>query len=111
MQQLKPWESWAELLRARGEQGASLLAEADPMKDWVTLRPAQFGEARFDELRQTLVWPLLDRDGQLLTAELPFDDYSRHAVARIERLRRPALAPGTLVIARLRASAQAGLVA
>jgi hypothetical protein len=111
LQQLKPWESWAELFRARGEQRASLLAEPDPMRDWVTLRPVKFGEARFDDARQTLIWPLLDGEGHMLAAELPFDEYSRHAIGRVERLGPSELAPGTLVIARLRASAQGGAVA
>jgi len=108
---LKPWESWVDMLTARGEQLASLLAEPDPMKDWVTLRPAQFGKARFDDARQTLVWPLLDGEGHVLAAEMPFDEYSRHAIERVERLGPSDLAPGTLVIARLRASAQGGVVA
>lgn len=111
VQQLKPWESWAALLSARGEQRASLLAEPDPMKDWVALRPAKFGEARFDDVRQTLVWPLTDGKGHTLAAEVPFDEYSRHAIGRVERLGPSELVPGTLVIARLRASAQGGMVA
>lgn len=110
-QQLKPWESWTELFNTRGEQRTSLLVGPDPMKDWVSLRPAQFGEARFDDARQTLIWPLLDGEGHMLAAEMPFDDYSRHAIGRVERLGPPELVPGTLVIARLRASAQGGVVA
>ena len=110
-QQLKPWDSWTELFSARGEQRASLLAEPDPMKDWVALQPAQFGKARFDSARQTLIWPLLDCEGHMLAAEMPFDDFSLHAIGRIERLGLSGLAPGTLVIARLRASVQGGLVA
>lgn len=109
--QLKPWESWVDMLTARGEQRASLLAESDPMKDWVTLRPAQFGQAQFDDARQTLIWPLLDGEGHMLAAEVPFDEYSRHAIGRVERLGPSELAPGTLVIARLRASTQGSVVA
>jgi len=110
-QQLSPWASWTDLFRARGERRASLLAEPDPMGDWVALRPTTFGAARFDEARQTLVWPLVDAEGHLLAAELPFDEYSRHAIGRIEQLGLSGLEPGTLVIARLRASAQSGVVA
>jgi hypothetical protein len=111
VQKLKPWQSWTELFTARGEQRASLLAEPDPMKDWVTLQPTKFGDARFDAARQTLIWPLLDGEGHMLAAEVPFDEYSRHVIARIESLSSSDLAPGTLVIARLRASAQGGVVA
>lgn len=111
MQQLQPWDSWAALCSTRGEQNASLLAEPAPMKDWAALRPAQFGEARFDDARQTLVWPLLDGEGHTLAAEIPFHEYSRHAIGRVERLGSSELVPGTLVIVRLRASAQGGVVA
>jgi hypothetical protein len=111
VRQLKPWESWADMLAARGERHASLLAEPDPMKDWLTLRPAKFGAARFDETRQTLIWPLLDAQGHMLAAEIPFHAFTRHAIGRIERLEPSALVPGTLVVARLRASAQGGVVA
>ncbi|HPG77499.1 MAG TPA: hypothetical protein PK756_02480 [Piscinibacter sp.] len=111
IEQLKPWDSWTALCSARGERRASLLAEPEPMKDWVALRPARVGEARFDDARQTLIWPLLDGEGHTLDAELPFDEYSRHAIGRIERLGPAELTPGTLVIARLRASAQGGVLA
>jgi hypothetical protein len=111
VQQLRPWDSWTALCSARGEQRASLLAEPEPMKDWVALRPTQFGEARFDDARQTLLWPLLDGKGHTLAAEIPFDEYSRHAIGRVERLGPTELVPGTLVIARLRASSQGGMVA
>lgn len=111
VQQLKSCRVWAELLSARGERRVSLLAEPQPMKDWVALEPAQFGEARFDDARQTLMWPLLDEQGQVLAAEIAFDDYSRHAIGRIEGLGPSALRPGTQVIARLRPSAQGGVVA
>jgi hypothetical protein len=111
VQQLKPLSSWGAMCSARSEARASLLAEPQPMKDWVALQPAQFGAARFDEARQTLLWPLQDGEGQTLTAEIPFDEYSRHAIARVEGLQSAGLAPGTLLIARLRAASQGGLVA
>lgn len=110
VQQLKPFESWTELFRARSEQRASLLVEPEPMKDWVALQPTQFGKARFDSARQTLIWPLQDGEGNMLVAELPFDDFNAHAIGRIERLGLSELAQGTVVIARLRASVQGGLV-
>ena len=110
-QQLKPWTSWSALYRARGERRASLLAEPAPMKDWVALQPTTFGAARFDEARQTLVWPLLDGEGHTLDAEIPFDAFSRHAIERVERLSTTELASGTLLIARMRASATGGVAA
>ena len=47
----------------------------------------------------------------MLVAEMPFDDFSVHAIGRVERLGPPELVPGTVVTARLRASTQGGVVA
>lgn len=109
VEQLKPWHSWAALCEARSTQRASLLAEPEPMKEWVALKPAQFGKARFDDARQTLVWPLLDYEGRTLTAEISFGEYSRHAIVRIERLGATELASGTLLIAKFRPQGRAGV--
>ncbi len=111
VQQLRPRNSWTALCDALGAQRASLLAEPEPMKAWVALQPGQFGKARFDDARQTLVWPLLDDEGHTLAAEIPLDEYSGHAIGRIEQLRSTELVPGTLAIARLRASARGGVTA
>ncbi len=109
--QLKPCASWPALYRARCEQRASLLAEPAPMKDWVALQPTRFGTARFDEARQTLVWPLLDAEGHTLDAEIPFDEFGGHAIERVERLGTTDLATGTLLIARLSASGNGSVAA
>lgn len=108
--QLRPWTSWAELQAARSGARRSLLAEAMPVNDWAALRPATFGAACFDETRQTLVWPLLDEAGRTLVAELPFGEYTRHAISRIEALRPEATASGALLVARIRLADQ-GVVA
>lgn len=111
VQHLKPWSSWADMLSARSEHRVSLLSEPDPMKDWVALQPAKFGDARFDDARQVLVWPLLDSAGRTLSAEISFNEYTRHAIERVERLAPSDLVPGTLLIARLLPSSQGGVAA
>ncbi len=102
--QLRPVASWEEIAAARSAERRSLLSEPQPMKDWFVLRPAEFGAARFDGARQTLVWPLLDASGNELPLELPFSNLSEHAMTRLE-----ALEPGpnvdTLVVARIGANA------
>lgn len=106
---LKPQEDWPALLRQRAQGRRSLLSEPDPLKDWAVLRPAQFGAARFDAARQTLLWPLHDSAGATLMLELAYSEYASHAIERIEQLHQGALPAGTLVVARLRSGA-AGLV-
>lgn len=98
---------WAELVAQYRRDKRSLLAEPRPMADWVVVKPARFGEARFLGDRQTQVWPLFDADDRRLDAELPYSERSDHAIDRIEHLRD--LPPGMCVIGRLRPGAT-GLV-
>ena len=98
---LRPFSSWPEAFQARTATRLSLLATPQPMKDWAVLRPQRFGAARFDEARQVLVWPLFDADDNRLDAELAYDDYTAHAIARIEALKPAGLGDGTLLVARL----------
>jgi hypothetical protein len=102
IEQLRPivFANWAELARLRAAQRRSLLCEAQPMKDWVVLKPARFVRADFDATRQTLVWGLVDDEGAVLRAELVYDKYTTPAIERIERLEGDA--GDTWVVARLR---------
>lgn len=106
---LTPHASWSAVNDARQSRRLSLLAEPQPMRDWVVLEPARYGQARFDATRQTLVWPLHDAEDRLLMAEIAYSPLSAHAIERIE-----ALAPGQLagqrLVARLRTTA-GGLIA
>ena len=104
-------DEWAALAQAWRQQRASLLAEPQPMKDWVVLAPTRFGTPRFDAARQALAWPLHDRDGAPLQAELAWSPQAAHAIGRIERLRPADLPPGTRLVARLRVDPAQGLVA
>lgn len=108
--QLAPCSRWAELREARALARRSLLAEAEPMRDWVVLAPESFGKARFDAARQLLTWPLLDRSGERLDVELPYSDTTEHAIRRIEGLAAAGVRVGSLVVARIRGTTE-GLVA
>ncbi|WP_280152677.1 SWIM zinc finger domain-containing protein [Piscinibacter sp. XHJ-5] len=99
---LQPIADWADLLERRAHARRSLLAEPQPLQDWVTLAPARFGAARFDPIRQTLAWPLVDAADRVLHAELVYSPFTEHAIQRIERLQADSLPPGTLLIGRLR---------
>ncbi len=99
--QLKPWTRWADLAEARSA-GRSLLSRPAPMQDWAFLQPSRIGPCRFDDARQTLVWPLWDGDGEVLNAELAFDRYTEHAMERIEALPAGAVTDGLIVVAQVR---------
>lgn len=94
--------SWNLLSRRLDEaMPDSLLAEPRPLQQWAVLQPATFARARFDAVRQLLLWPLHDAEGAVLPAVLPWQDGTRAAIRRLERFT-PAELAGTLVVAHLR---------
>jgi hypothetical protein len=105
--QLPARTSWAELAQARGEAKRSLLAEAQPMRDWVVLQPQRFGEAQFDGTRQILVWPVYDEQGDRFDLELAYSTQTEHAIGRIEAAATTGVPAGTRVVARLRNDGEA----
>lgn len=101
--------SWSTLV-ARKTAGLSLLDASDPLADWVVVAPTRCGVARFDGVRQTLLWPVEDDAGAVLTLTLPYSAVTAVAIAHLESLTRAGLPHGTLIVARLR-SRSAGLTA
>jgi SWIM zinc finger len=96
---LKVCSRWTELTLERSARRRSLLAEPQPLKDWVVLRPKSLRRPEFDAARQTLRWALLDDQENVLNAEVPFDTYTAPVIERLELFE-----PGgeVLVVARLR---------
>jgi hypothetical protein len=90
---------WSDMARERAARRRSLLAEAQPLKDWVILRPKSFNRAQFDDTRQTMMWGLVDDQDEVLLAELSYDKYTAAAIARLEQID---AREGVLVVARLR---------
>jgi hypothetical protein len=105
--QLPAQTRWDALLQARAEAKRSLLAEAQPMRDWTVLQPQRFGEARFDAARQTLVWPVYDADDARLDLELVYSAQTEHAIGRVEAVAAAGLRAGTRVVARMRSEDEA----
>jgi len=99
---LETHSRWSELATLRAAARRSLLAEAQPMKDWMVLRPSKFQRAEFDSTRQMLTWNLIDDEGTVLRAEIAYHQYSAPAIERLEQTDMSLLAEGTLVVARLR---------
>ncbi len=99
---LVSFSNWSELTESRTKMRASLLAEPDPMRDWVVLNPSHWGSVQFDTNRQTLIWKLIDSAGMFLDIELVYSEYTASAILRIEQLSTLGIAPGNLLVARLR---------
>jgi hypothetical protein len=96
---LDPCSRWAELTLERAARRRSLLAEPQPLKDWIVLKPKRLRRPEFDAARQTLLWALLDDDGNELKAEVPYDTYTAPVIERLELFEPRG---EVLVVARLR---------
>jgi hypothetical protein len=99
---LAPVSAWRALAEARALELRSLLAEPEPLRDWVVLQPASCGAARFDATRQVLVWPLLDAEGAVLDVEIAYSATARLAVERLHAMTPDRFVVGTLMVARVR---------
>jgi hypothetical protein len=106
---LNTFHSWTTLAEVLAQHKQSVLASAQPMKDWAVIAPASFGTAHFDKVTQTLNWPVFDQDDNIIVLELAFDDFSAHAIKRVEVMTQNQLDAGVLVVARFRRSAH-GLI-
>lgn len=96
---LKFCSRWPELSLERAARRRSLLAEPQPLKDWVVLKPKSVRRPEFDAARQTLLWALVDDQGNVLNAEVPYDAYTAPVIERLERFE---LKGEVFVVARLR---------
>ncbi len=76
------------------------LTEKDPIDRIVVLRPSQWADRFFDEMRQQLCWRLRDAAGNVLTLTLPWAGVYEDAVAFLEAVN-PARDELTGVVARL----------
>jgi hypothetical protein len=89
--------SWRELAPTRIH---GLSDPIDPTSRWAVLCPAQALPARWDNVSQTLQYPLLDDDGEALTLDIGWSRLHAHAIGRLELLGAD-LPAGALVVARI----------
>lgn len=94
---LPVWEVWGDLAARRA---TGLLDVADQTSMWAVLRPAAALPAQWDAVSQTLRWPLLDEQEEVLVLEVPWSRLHAHAIGRIESLS-GALPPGACLVARV----------
>ncbi|UXI66980.1 hypothetical protein [Tahibacter amnicola] len=102
VQALAPVTDWSALTARYVAEGASLLDETDPLRDWVALAPHSAGPPHFDAHRQVVCWPLVDARSNVLVAEIPFSPLAGAAMDALERIGGAGLPPEGVVIARLR---------
>lgn len=67
---------------------------------WTVLRPARTLPTQWDGVAQTLRWPLLDAQDDVLVLEVPWSRLHAHVIGRVESLD-AALPPGACVVARV----------
>ncbi len=77
--------SWAELRRALARQPTFGLTSPVPLDFAVRVRPRRCRRPRFDEIEQSLIWPLEDDAGEQLPVVLPFTPWNAKAIRRIEK--------------------------
>lgn len=65
----------------------------------VVLRFSRHAPARFDELSQTLIWPLADTKGRWIALMLPYEGVERDRIATLERCIRSERAWAVLAVA------------
>jgi hypothetical protein len=62
------------------------LAEANPLDSLVLVQPAALGQRAYDEVAQTLHWPLRDQAGNELLLAVKFDESTAPAIEAVESL-------------------------
>jgi hypothetical protein len=102
-------DDWNRLAEELARRPTSILQQRAPLDDLVFLQPAHYEKSKFDPVSQLLFWPLVDRQGQVLNATLPYSEFNAHAIERIEALDAAALADirGVLVRSQRRGASYA----
>lgn len=71
-------------LQAVLAEGFGLGVDAGGQPQVALLAPADTARPHFDELAQRLVWPVRDEEGRWLALTLDHDEWSGHAITRLE---------------------------
>jgi hypothetical protein len=79
------FDDWAQLQESLRQTFSPALIAPRPPRQPVVLMQARFAPLRFDELSQTLIWPVADQAGRWIALTLP---YTRLHSARVEALER-----------------------
>ncbi|MFD0928692.1 hypothetical protein ACFQ1T_02755 [Methylophilus glucosoxydans] len=99
--QLNPFSSWNAMYLSYSKARQSLLASPRPLDDWICLKPSKCQEAKFDEIRQKLIWNVIDDLNEVFTLEVSFSPYTEHAIKRIEQLSKSTWEEGDLIVVKL----------
>ncbi len=81
------FDTWSELRRRLAQLSDLGLKRPVPLDFAVRVRPKRCHAPRFDEIEQSLIWPLEDEAGELLPAVVPFTSWNAKAIQRIEHHR------------------------
>jgi len=81
-QAIESWNDWRKQVAERPTLG---LRQAIPLDAVAHFRPHKVEAPRFDEISQSLVWPLLDAEGETLEVVLPFLPVHANAIQWLEK--------------------------
>ncbi|HEX8564637.1 MAG TPA: SWIM zinc finger family protein [Pyrinomonadaceae bacterium] len=62
------------------------LRERETFKEFVVVRPKQFGERFFDEAKQNFVWQICDESENIIRIKLTYNTYNEPAIQILEKL-------------------------
>ncbi len=62
------------------------LEQGDPLERFVVLKPARWGQKKYDEISQAFRWPIFDSRGRQTDIALPYDEVSAHAIDCLQQI-------------------------
>lgn len=77
---------WSDLRGYFAGIFAAGLKEREASKEFVVVRPAQFGERFFDRTTQLFEWKIIDEQNQVLSLKIPFNAVNETAIQTLERI-------------------------
>jgi hypothetical protein len=81
------FSNWAALQEHLAKVADVGLAEPNPLRSIVVLQPVKWSKRQYDEVSQTLHWPMLDNQGQALRMAVPHDEFNATLIEALESLR------------------------
>ena len=80
------FDDWAQLQESLRQTFSPALTAPRPPRQPVVLMQARFAPLRFDELSQTLIWPVADQAGRWIALALPYTGLHSARVEALERV-------------------------
>lgn len=80
------FSAWKDLRRYFADIAPAGLKERRQFKEFAVVRPAQFGQRFFDQIKQIFVWQLYDSGGDSIQLKVPFTPFNEAAISALEKV-------------------------